>query len=109
MYRQESGFCNNLGASKYRKTQCTCRINDVTIAVAVCRNALAGTLSGMPRQDIILEREAVIGNKEGEDSSIGSAGSLAKRNQADLSWEHDEVGTSDGKVQYIILKHMLYK
>lgn len=59
------------------------------------RNALAGTLSGLPRQDVILEREAVMGNKEGEDSSIGSAGSLAKRNQADLSWEHDDVGSSD--------------
>lgn len=48
------------------------------------RNHLAGTLSGLPRKD-----------KEGEDSSIGSAGSLAKRNQAESSWEP---ASSDGKL-----------
>lgn len=52
--------------------------------VDVCfRNHLAGTMSGG-------EKEGVGGGGVGgENSSIGSAGSLANRNQADLSWESD--------------------
>lgn len=43
----------------------------------VCRNLLAGTMSGGDKEGV------------GENSSIGSAGSLAKRNQLETSWESD--------------------
>ncbi|XP_075231737.1 SAM_USH1G_HARP domain-containing protein Sans [Lycorma delicatula] len=64
------------------------------------RNTMMGTLNNIPRSDNVNDKDVKVGTeavtiREGEDSSIGSAGSLAKRNQADIPWDHEDIGSSD--------------
>ena len=69
--------------------------------VYIYRNSISATLSALPRSDdkestvtSISEKGGMGGGSVTEDCSIGSAGSLAKRNQhnaQDLPWDHEDV------------------